>query len=60
MLARAAARLSPSVTLGEGKLLPVRSSGVDRVIAVWIIDDVANPDLVFQEAARACGPVERW
>ncbi len=56
MLAIAGARLGPSVTLGDAQSLPVRTSGIDHAIAVWVIHDVADPDLVFQEAARVLRP----
>ena len=52
MLARAAARLGPSVVQGDALELPVRAGGVDHAVAVWVIHDVTDPDRLLQEAAR--------
>ena len=56
MLARAATRLGPSVARGDAQRLPVRTAGADHAVAVWVIHDVADPDLLLQEAARAIRP----
>jgi ubiquinone/menaquinone biosynthesis C-methylase UbiE len=56
MLARAAARLGPSVARGDALRLPVRTAGVDHAVAIWVIHDVADPDLLLKEAARVVRP----
>jgi ubiquinone/menaquinone biosynthesis C-methylase UbiE len=56
MLARAAARLGSSVARADAQRLPVRTAGVRYAIAVWVIHDVADPERLLEEAARAVQP----
>lgn len=56
MLARAATRLGASVVRGDAQRLPVRAAGVDHAVAVWVIHDVADPDVLLEEAARVIQP----
>ena len=56
MLARAAARLGPSVARGNALRLPIRDSAVRHAVAVWVIHDVADPDGLLSEAARVLEP----
>lgn len=56
MLARAAARLGPTVTRGDARRLPLRDASVPHAVSVWVVHTVDPPQAVFSEVARVLRP----
>jgi SAM-dependent methyltransferase len=52
MLRQAAERLGPRVAVGDAQRLPVRSSGSDNVLLVWVLHVVGDPVATLLEARR--------
>lgn len=60
MLARAAARLGPTVIRGDARRLPFRSASVAHALSVWVLHTVDPPQAVIAEVARVLRPDGRY
>ncbi|MFP3907416.1 MAG: class I SAM-dependent methyltransferase [Acidimicrobiales bacterium] len=60
MLARARWRLGPVVVRADAMQSPIASVSVAHAVSVWVVHSVANPVLLFQEAARVIRPRGRY
>lgn len=60
MLARAYERLGPSVVLADALRMPIATASVAHAVSVWVVHSVADPVLLFSEAARVLRPGGRY
>jgi SAM-dependent methyltransferase len=56
MLARARARLGPVVIRSDAMRMSIATASVAHAVSVWVVHSVAEPTLLFREAARVIRP----
>ncbi len=56
MLGRAHSRLGPVVVLSDAMNMALGTASVPHAVSVWVVHSVANPVLLFREAARVIRP----
>lgn len=60
MLERAAARLGPTVVLGDGLHLPLRPASVAHAVSVWVVHAIEPPRSLFSAVAAVLRPNGRF
>lgn len=60
MLARAGARLGPTVMRGDALHLPLRPASLAHAVAVWVVHAIDPPQALFPEVARVLRPEGRF
>jgi len=60
MLARARSRLGPTVVRGDALRMCIATSSVAHAVSVWVVHSVADPVVLFHEAARVIRPGGRY
>jgi ubiquinone/menaquinone biosynthesis C-methylase UbiE len=60
MLARAEARLGPTVVRGDARRLPFRDASVAHAVSVWVLHAIDPPQTVLSEVARVLHPQGRF
>ncbi len=60
MLARARRRLGPVVILSDAMQMSIATASVAHAVSVWVVHSVADPVLLFHEAARVIRPGGRY
>ncbi|MEY2450459.1 MAG: hypothetical protein QOD92_33 [Acidimicrobiaceae bacterium] len=60
MLARAHDRLGSVVVHGDALRSPIATAGVAHAVSVWVVHSVADPVMLFEEAARVLRPGGRY
>lgn len=60
MLRRAHSRLGPVVVLSDAMTMSIATASVAHAVSVWVVHSVADPILVFREAARVIRPEGRY
>ena len=60
MLVRARERLGSVVVHGDAMRSPIATASVAHAVSVWVVHSVADPVLLFQEAARVLRPGGRY
>ena len=56
MLSRARMRLGPVVVLSDAMSMALATGSVAHAVSVWVVHSVAEPMVLFQEAARVIRP----
>jgi ubiquinone/menaquinone biosynthesis C-methylase UbiE len=60
MLARARSRLGPVVVRSDAMQTSIATASVAHAVSVWVVHSVAQPALLFEEAARVIRPGGRY